>query len=97
MSSEGKEATEALEETHLSKKAKTLEDKPPDSAVKSAVHPTGAKFTNTWLWNHFKLSPRHDRWALCSVCEKEGAIAWIPRADGSTSKMKRHLIEEHDV
>ena len=38
MSSEGKEASEALEETHVSKKAKTLEDKPPDSTVKSAAH-----------------------------------------------------------
>ena len=56
MSSVEKEVTKdskEQKELHLSKKAKltakTSEDKPPDSAVKSAVHLTGAKFTNTWL------------------------------------------------
>ena len=36
-------------------KKKLKLDKPPDSCVKTAYHPSGPKFLNTKLWKNFKL------------------------------------------
>ena len=66
-------------------KRKTAEVKPEDAVAKFAFHPTGPKFVNTWLWSHFKLSRRHEKWALCAICEKAQRIMWVPRVDSSTS------------
>lgn len=71
--------------------------KPEDAVVKFAFHLTGSKFVNTWLWSHFKLSHRHEKWALCAICEKAQRIMWVPCVDGSTSKMNKHLDEEHKM
>ena len=79
------------------KRRKTAEVKPEDAVAKFAFHPTGPKFVNAWLWSHFKLSRRHEQWALCAICEKTQRIMWVPRVDGSTSKMKKHLVEEHKM
>ena len=67
--------------------------KPCASAVNGTFHPSGPKFLN--VWKHFKLSPgaNCDKWALCAVCQKGGETVWIPRSDGSTTRMKRHLID----
>ena len=79
------------------KRRKTTKVKPEDAVVKFAFHPTGPKFVNKWLWSHFKLSRRHEKWALCAICEKAERIVRVPRVDGSTSKMKKHLVEEHKM
>ena len=87
-------------EPPASKKSKSCETcKPQDSAAKGAVHPSGPKFTNAWLWKHYKLSPRSDcdKWGLCVVCQKAGEITWVPRVDGSTTRMKKHLLEAHNM
>ena len=58
------------------KKRKFTDMKTEDADAKFAFHPTGTKFVNTWLWNHFKLSRRHEKWALCVLCEKAQVIMW---------------------
>ena len=70
-----------------------------DSAAKGVVHPSGPKFTNTWLWKHYKLSPHFDcdKWGLCIVCQKAGEITWLPHVDGSTTRMKKHLLDAHNM
>ena len=54
---------------------------------------------HVWLWKHYKLSPRAncDKWALCALCQKGGETVWIPRSDGSTTRMKKHLIDVHNM
>ena len=70
----------------------SAELKPGD--VNGTFHPSGPKFLNVWLWKHYKLSPRAncDKWALCALCQK-----WIPRSDGSTTRMKKHLIDVYNM
>ena len=74
----------------------SAELKPAD--VKGTFHPSGPKFLNVWLWKHYKLSPcaNCDKWALCALCQKGGETVWIPRSDGSTTRMKKHLIDVHN-
>ena len=66
----------------------SAELKPAD--VKGTFQLSGPKF----LWKHYnrlyKLSPRAN-WALCALCQKGGETVWIPRSDGSTTRMKKHL------
>ena len=47
----------------------------------------------------YKLSPRAncDKWTLCALCQKGGETVWIPRSDGSTTRMKKHLIDVHNM
>ena len=75
----------------------SAEQKPAD--VKGTFRPSGLKFLNVWLWKHYKLSPRAncDKWALCALCQKGGETVWIPRSDGSTTRMKKHLIDAHNM
>ena len=68
---------EVSEEPPALKKRKSgVLTKPNDSAAKGAIHPSGPKFINSWLWKHYKLSPRSDcdKWGLCVVCQKAGDI-----------------------
>ena len=80
-------------------KKKLKLDKPPHSCVKTAYHPSGPKFLNTKLWKHFKLAraAQYNEWSLCALCEKEKRITWVSRVDGSTSKMMKHLTDEHKL
>ena len=73
--------------------------KPNDSAAKGAIHPSGPKFINSWLWKHYKLSPHSDcnKWGLCVVYQKAGDITWVSHVDGSTTRMKKHLLEAHNM
>ena len=81
----------------VSKKLKL--DKLSDSCVKCAYHPSGSKFRNTKLWKHFKLAraAQFNEWSLCALCGQEKRITWISRVDGSTSKMMKHLTDEHNL
>ena len=67
----------------------SAELKPADG--KGTFHPSVPKFLNVWLWKHYKLSTRAncDKWALCALCQKGGETVWIPRSDGSTTRMKK--------
>lgn len=84
-------------DTPVCKKQKL--NKPPDSCVKSAYHPSGSKFLNVKLWKHFKLAraSQFNEWSLCTLCEQENRITWISRVDGATSKMMKHLTDEHKL
>eukprot|EP00731_Ephydatia_muelleri_P018591 Em0011g631a len=57
-------ADRAEEPPALKKRKSGVLTKPNDSAAKGAIHPSGPKFINSWLWKHYKLSPRSD-------CDKE--------------------------
>ena len=65
------DSAEVSEEPPALKKRNVL-TKPNDSAAKGAIHPSSSKFINSWLWKHYKLSPRSDcdKWGLCAVCQK---------------------------
>ena len=32
-----------------------------------------------------------------TLCQKGGETVWIPRSDGSTTRMKNHLIDVHNM
>ncbi|KAL5510791.1 hypothetical protein EMCRGX_G006393 [Ephydatia muelleri] len=53
-------ADRAEEPPALKKRKSGVLTKPNDSAAKGAIHPSGPKFINSWLWKHYKLSPRSD-------------------------------------
>ena len=36
-------------------------------------------------------------WALCALCEKVEKLNWIHCSEGSTSKMIKHLTDEHKM
>ena len=92
------DSAEVLEEPPALKKKSSVLTKSNDSAAKGAIHPSGSKFINSRLWKHYKLSPRSDcdKWGLCVVCQKAGDITWVSRVDGSTTRMKKHLLEAHN-
>ena len=93
--------------TFFEEKKSCILTKPNDSAAKGAakgaIHPSGSKFINSWLWKHYKLSPHSDcdKCGLCVVCQKAGdtctCITWVSRVDGSTTRMKKHLLEAHNM
>ena len=76
-------------------------DKSPDSCVIGVYHPSGSKFLNTKtkLWKHLKLAraAQFNEWSLCVLCEQEKRITLISRVYGSTSKMRKHLTDEHKL
>ena len=77
----------------------SAELKPAD--VKGTFHPSGPKFLNVWLWKHNKLSPRANcdkcMGFVCFMPKGRGETVWIPRSDGSTTRMKKHLIDVHNM
>ena len=83
----------------LKKRKSRVLTKPNDSAAKGAIHPSSPKFINSWLWKHYKLSPHSDcdKWGLCVVYQKAGDITWVSHVDGSTTRMKKHLLEAHNM
>eukprot|EP00731_Ephydatia_muelleri_P007888 Em0004g226a len=90
-------ADRAEEPPALKKRKSGVLTKPNDSAI----HPSGPKFINSWLWKHYKLSPRSDcdKWGLCVVCQKAGEITWVSRVDEShTAESIATLLKEcHEV
>eukprot|EP00731_Ephydatia_muelleri_P021588 Em0014g179a len=49
------------------------------------------------LFIHLVELKTFNDWALCALCEQNMKIIWISRADGSTTKMTRHLKDEHNL
>ncbi|KAL5486605.1 hypothetical protein EMCRGX_G019107 [Ephydatia muelleri] len=45
-----------------------------------AIHPSGPKFINSWLWKHYKLSPRSDcdkAWKAMTGCDSYVKDGWV--------------------
>ena len=52
------DSAEVSEEPPALKKRKSgVLTKPNDSAAKGAIHPSGSKFINSWLWKHYNCHP----------------------------------------
>ena len=62
------------------------------------MHPSGPKFLNVCYGSTISslLALTVTNGLCVLLCQKGGETVWIPRSDGSTTRMKKHLIDVHN-